>query len=120
VRLPDDQARVAAALAQCPGFDLDEAVREAWSRVRLGLLPPGELALLAAKQGLPDAFNQAVLQLEQSHDSQIHRQYQAQQIAALTDFAGLPETAPAWLSANLGRFQYDGSGHRYRLVGGRE
>jgi hypothetical protein len=114
-RLLDQQARVADELARCPGFDLDGAVREAWGRVRLGLNPPGELALLAAKQGLPDAFNQAVIQLEQSGDSVLHRQYQAGQIAALTDFKGNPETAGDWLSAHLGRFHYDAEAHRYRV-----
>jgi len=32
VRLPNDQARAAAALAQCPGFDLPGAVLESWDR----------------------------------------------------------------------------------------
>jgi hypothetical protein len=113
VRLGDQQSEVADALAQCPGFDLAGAVREAWNRVRLQLAQPGELPLLAARQGLPDAFNRAVMDLEQSSASAIHRQNQAEQLAALTDFSGAAGEATNWLSANLGQFHYDAASHRY-------
>jgi hypothetical protein len=121
VRLQNDQARVAAALAQCPGFDLPGTVLEAWNRARLGLIQyqQNDLALLAAHQGQLDAFTQSVIYLEnQSQNGNPAKSLQthALELTALTDFSGPPETALSWLSANLARFQYDPATRRYRVV----
>ena len=119
VRLKYDQARVAAVLAQCPGFDLPAAVLEAWNRARLGLLQnqQGDLALLAAQQGQLDAFTQSVIYIE----SQLPYGNPAKWVqtntvvlASLTDYSGPPETARSWLSANLARFHYDPAARRFR------
>jgi hypothetical protein len=118
VRLEYQQQAVATALAECPGFDLNGAIREAWQRVLLGLNPPGDLPFLAAKLGLPDAFNQAVIQVESRANLSQQAKDRIQQLAALTEFPGPPDAAQAWLSARLGRFQYEPATGRYRLNGG--
>lgn len=116
-RLDWGQAEVAKALSRCPGFDLPAAVQAAWERVRLGLNQPGDLALVAARQGLPDAFNQAVVWLEQSRNDPRYDQRQAMELAAMTSFKGQPAEAVGWLSANLGGFTYNSVSHRYLLPG---
>lgn len=116
MRLENQQQIVATNLAECPGFDLPGAVREAWQRMLLGLNQPGDLPLLAARQGLPDAFTQAVIQLESRANLSKAQQARITQLAALTDFSGPPETAQAWLSAHLGQFQYDSATERYGLA----
>ena len=115
VRLENQQQIVATNLAACPGFDLPGAIREAWQRVLLGLNQPGDLPLLAARQGLTDAFNQAVIQLESRANLSPQQQDKIRQLAALANFSGPPETAQVWLSSHLGQFQYDPVTRRYLL-----
>jgi len=116
VRLENQQPSVATNLAVCPGFDLPGAIREGWQRVLLGLNQPGDLPPLAAALGLPDAFNQAVIQLESRANLSQAQQARIARLAALTDFSGPPETAQTWLSAHLGQFQYDPATQRYLLA----
>jgi len=112
VRLSGGQEEVIAELRQCPGFDLAAALREAWQRAQLGVIPKSGLAANAAAEGLPGAMNAAVMQMEGTPDKE-ERQRLASQLAALTAYQGPPEKAGDWLSANLDGLRYDAAARRY-------
>ena len=114
VRLDYGQDRVLAALEQCPGFDTAAAVREAWQNARLGVISSGELAAIAAKQGLPDALNLAVVHAENLRDPDT-QQRELAQLTLLTGYAGPATNTLPWLTANLTHFHYDAASQRYQL-----
>jgi hypothetical protein len=112
VRLYSGQDDVITELRQCPGFDLAAVLREAWQRAQLGLIPNNSLAAAAAAEGLPDAMNIAVTQME-AESGNDDRQRLASRLAALTVYQGPPEKAGEWLSANLDRLRFDPAARRY-------
>jgi hypothetical protein len=115
VHLPNQQDKVLSALRDCPGFDVNAVVRNAWKLAQLGVTPPHDLAPAAAAQGLPDALTTAVVDMEGTAEGS-RRSEQAATLAALTDYQGLPQAAAGWLSANLGRLRYDPGQQRYLLA----
>ena len=114
VRLRYGQDEVLTALEQCPGFDTAGAVREAWRWAQLGLTSGDDFATAAAKLGLPEALNRAVLNLEGSRDESRQRR-DLPQLAALTGYSGPADKALTWLSANLAQFRFDAARQRYAL-----
>jgi hypothetical protein len=112
VRLFAGQEEVIGELRQCPGFDLDAPLREAWKRAELGIMPKDGLAADAAAAGLPGAMTGAVMLMEAEKDKEA-RQRMASRLAALTAYQGPPEKAGDWLSANLARLRYDSEMRRY-------
>jgi hypothetical protein len=112
VRLSYGQEEVIAELRQCPGFDLDTVLLEAWKRAQLGIIPKDGLAAAAAAAGLPGAMNSAVMLME-AQSGKDDRQLLASRLAALTAYDGPPEKAADWLSANLDRLRYDPQTRRY-------
>ena len=112
VRLSYGQDAVTAELRQCPGFDLDSVLREAWKRAQLGVIPKDGLAADAAAAGLPGAMNSAVMLMEAKSDK-AGRQLLAARLAAMTAYDGPPEKAADWLSATLARLRYDPQTRRY-------
>ena len=116
IHLAYGQDRVAAALEQCPGFDTDAAVREAWQYARLDITGAGDLAAAAAKQGLPDALNRAVIDAENAAPGALDRKLA--QLAALTGYTGPANQTLSWLAAHLGHFRYDAAQQRYLIDSG--
>ena len=111
-QLRDGQDRVLPALRACPGFDVAGAVREAWRRAQLGLAEKQDLAMPAAELGLTDAFQVSVMNMESQRDT-YGRNRLAAKLVALTQYPGSTNQAAQWLSANLGRFDFDAALGRY-------
>ncbi|MFO1489161.1 MAG: ABC transporter permease [Verrucomicrobiota bacterium] len=105
---------VLPALAQCPGLDVDGLVRDAWKRARLGLISDNDLALPAAKLGLPGALPEAVIQVETYGDS-TRRKNESSQLAALTGYTGDANKTLDWISDRLDRLAFDAAQGRYVL-----
>jgi hypothetical protein len=114
VHLRYGQDDVIGALEQCPGFDSAAAVREAWQYARLGVTDTGDLAAIAARQGLPDALSLAVTHVADARDEETQQRWLAQ-VASLTGYNGPTNNALPWLIANLDRFRYDAAQQRYVL-----
>ena len=112
LQLRDGQDRVLPALRACPGFDVAGAVREAWRLAQLGLVGNQDLTLAAAELGLTDAFQASVMNMESLPD-QYSRVRLAAKLVALTQYPGSTSQAAQWLSANLGRFDFDAALGRY-------
>ncbi len=117
VHLDSGQDQVVTALEQCPGFDVDGAVREAWQLAQLGINSTHDLAPIAARQNLPNALNFAVVLADQD-DSKRSRQNKLNQLASLTGYNGPTNETLAWLTANLTHFKYDPAHQRYTLESG--
>ena len=112
LQLRADQDRVLPALRACPGFAVDAMVREAWRRAQLGLAGKPDLAMAAAELGLRDAFQASVMNMESQPDNG-YRNRLAAKLVALTQYPGSTNQAAQWLSANLGRFDFDAALGRY-------
>jgi len=79
------------------------------------LISPADLAVAAAKQGLPGALSQAVIHVEGLHETG-RRQNKLAQLAALTGYAGPATNTLPWLDENLARFKFDEAWQRYSLA----
>ena len=106
--------QVLPVLEQCPGFDTAALVREAWTRARLGIISTSDLAVAAAKQGLPDALSLVVMGLEGSGDKN-RRARELTQIGTLTGYDGPFTNTLEWVSAHLEQFSFDAAQQRYVL-----
>ncbi len=108
--------QVIEALEQCPGFDAAGAVRDAWLNVRLGVTSGPGLAFLAARQGLPDALNTAIVTAQQTQDnSESEQRRHLSELAALTGYMGDTNNILSWVVNNRDRLHYDPAQQRYLL-----
>ena len=114
VRLQYGQDEVLAALKQCPGFDAEGAVREAWQFAQLGITSRQGIAPIAAGQGLPGALNATIAGTASMVDGN-YRKRELEKLAMLTGYTGPKDKTLTWLVANLEQFQFDPAQRRYVL-----
>jgi hypothetical protein len=110
IHQPSYSEEVFLALKQCPGFDVTDAVRQAWKLAQLNLRPKDPLCLAAAAEGLPDALDESILALERRPQN---APLFLNQLATLTDYQGPKAELQSWLSQHLGQFHYDSARRRY-------
>ncbi len=100
------------ALQQCPGFDLEAAVRAAWKLARLSLGSDDPLCVEAAAEGLPEALNISIRKLQEDNKYDFYRK----RLVLLTDYHGTDKDFEPWLVTHLGHFRYDMGLRRYAAV----
>ena len=116
VHMSDGHDKVLPALEQCPGFDTTAAVSEAWQNARLGLIHTDNIAPLAARQGLPDALNIAIVNAQQTQVyGESEQRHQLSQLAALTGYMGDTNNILSWVVDNRERLHYDFAQQHYLL-----
>ncbi|MBN2451623.1 MAG: hypothetical protein JXR77_14640 [Lentisphaeria bacterium] len=115
VGLERGQEALVPVLEELPGFDLESAVRRAWRRALVGWSEATGLAAVAAAYGLPGAFDEAVLRLDDPTMSEAGRARLLTRLRALTAGEAEGEELQRWLLANLGRFRYNPAAARYDL-----
>lgn len=114
VRLDSNFYRAIPALESCPGFDVSGTITEAWNRLNPERVGDPDIAVAAAKLGLPDALPTAVLQLEKVGNREWLKRT-LPQLAEMTGYSGPATNVVAWLGTNLDKLRFDPNLRRYVL-----